>query len=65
MAPRTTHMTTPCTTTSHRLPTVTVIQIPMVTVLQTGFDWEHADNRCFPGKTKQKENIIWMEREVH
>ena len=28
-----------------------------------GFDREHADNQCFPGETKQKENIIWTERE--
>ncbi|KAJ8582127.1 hypothetical protein M405DRAFT_581175 [Rhizopogon salebrosus TDB-379] len=63
MAPRTTHMTTPCTTTSHHLPTVSVIQIPAVTVLQTRFDREHADNWCFPRKTKRKENIIWTERE--
>jgi hypothetical protein len=28
-----------------------------------GFDREHVDNRCFPGETKQKENIIWTEGE--
>ena len=46
MVPRATQVATPCTTTSHSLPTVTVIQIPAVTVLQMGFDEEHADNRC-------------------
>ena len=63
MVPRATQVATPCTTTSHTLPTVAVIQIPAVTVLQTGFDREHADNQCFPGETKRKENIIWTERE--
>src|ERR1700709_28537 len=63
IAPRMTHMAPPCTTASHRLPTVAVIQIPPVTILQTGFDREHADNQCFPGETKRKENIIWTEGE--
>ena len=49
-----TQVATPCTTTSHSLPTVAVIQVPAVTVLQTGFDRE---------ETKRKENIIWTERE--
>ena len=38
MVPRATQVATPCTTTSHTLPTVAVIQIPVVTVLQMGFD---------------------------
>jgi len=63
MVPPATQVATPCTTTSHSLPTVTVIQVPVVTVLQTRFDREHADNQCFPEETKQKENIIWTERE--